>query len=202
MFGIGGSYVFDVDETLARLGWKVAAYVSNRPDASDPAGLGPIIAADELTSSLTKMPSVVAVATPASREVAVEAAMTCGFGDFPAVIDPTAIRPRDLSYERGALVNAGVILAPGVRLSEFVTINRGCSLGHDVSVEPYAFLGPSVVVAGGASIGRSAFLGAAAVVLPEVSIGAGAVVGAGAVTTRDVPDGATVVGNPARIIES
>ena len=47
----------------------------------------------------------------------------------------------------------------------------------------------------GASIGTSA------TILCGIRIGRGALVGAGAVVTKDVPDGATVVGNPAKIMQ-
>lgn len=46
-----------------------------------------------------------------------------------------------------------------------------------------------------------AALGTGAVILPGITIGAEAIVGAGAVVTEDVPDGATVVGNPARVLQ-
>ena len=46
-----------------------------------------------------------------------------------------------------------------------------------------------------------AAIGSGATILCGVRIGKGAMVGAGAVVTRDVPAGATVVGNPARVVE-
>ena len=46
------------------------------------------------------------------------------------------------------------------------------------------------------------WIGIGAIVLKGVHIGKGARIGAGAVVTKDVPTGATVVGNPARLIES
>ncbi|HYC48356.1 MAG TPA: acyltransferase [Burkholderiales bacterium] len=45
------------------------------------------------------------------------------------------------------------------------------------------------------------WIGIGAIVLKGVCIGRGAHVGAGAVVTRDVAPGATVVGNPARLVE-
>ena len=48
---------------------------------------------------------------------------------------------------------------------------------------------------------KGASIGANATILPGVTIGEGAMVGAGAVVTKDVPAGATVVGNPAKILE-
>lgn len=54
----------------------------------------------------------------------------------------------------------------------------------------------STVVKQGASIGSGATL------LGGIVIGEKAIVGAGSVVTTDVPPGATVVGNPARILDS
>jgi acetyltransferase-like isoleucine patch superfamily enzyme len=51
-------------------------------------------------------------------------------------------------------------------------------------------------------IGDDARIGIGAIILKGVVIGHGARVGAGAVVTREVPPGATVVGNPARIVEA
>lgn len=50
------------------------------------------------------------------------------------------------------------------------------------------------------SVGKDVWIGGGAILLPGVCVGDGAVIGAGAVVTRDVPAGATVVGNPARVI--
>jgi len=47
-----------------------------------------------------------------------------------------------------------------------------------------------------------AWVGIGAIILKGVTIGAGARIGAGAVVTRDVPPGVTVIGNPARDVES
>ena len=49
---------------------------------------------------------------------------------------------------------------------------------------------------------RGASIGAGAVIRCGITIGEWAMVGCGAVVVDNVPDGATVVGNPARIIQS
>jgi acetyltransferase-like isoleucine patch superfamily enzyme len=51
-------------------------------------------------------------------------------------------------------------------------------------------------------IGDHARIGIGAIILKGVRIGAGAQIGAGAVVTKDVPAGATMVGNPARVVEA
>jgi maltose O-acetyltransferase len=50
------------------------------------------------------------------------------------------------------------------------------------------------------TIGSNVWIGGGAIILPGVTIGDDAIVGAGSVVTRDVPAGATVVGNPARVV--
>ncbi|MFC5481165.1 sugar O-acetyltransferase [Massilia suwonensis] len=50
------------------------------------------------------------------------------------------------------------------------------------------------------TIGKNVWIGGGAIVLPGVTIGDDAIVGAGSVVTRDVPAGATVVGNPAKVV--
>ena len=45
-------------------------------------------------------------------------------------------------------------------------------------------------------------IGAGAIILPGLTIGRGAIIGAGAVVTKDVPAMTTVVGNPARVLDT
>jgi len=51
-------------------------------------------------------------------------------------------------------------------------------------------------------LGTGCYIGAGAIILPGVEIGRGAIVGAGAIVTCMVESGTTVVGMPARVIQS
>ncbi len=79
-----------------------------------------------------------------------------------------------------------------------MTINdnypRSAVDGRLESEKDWAARKKSILVKRGASIGSNATL------LGGIEIGEDAVVGAGAVVTKDVPDSATVIGNPARVI--
>jgi serine O-acetyltransferase len=82
-----------------------------------------------------------------------------------------------------------------------VTIGRRVTIWHNVTIAVRSFTdsGHGVVIEDDVKIGAGAI-----VISPlegSVRIGRGAHIGAGAVVTADVPPGATVVSQPARIIE-
>jgi sugar O-acyltransferase (sialic acid O-acetyltransferase NeuD family) len=134
----------------------------------------------------------------------------------------------DLARGRGALplevraqsseVLDGVDLGPGAVLCGHTTITSNVRIGrsfhlnlysyvaHDCVIGDYVTFAPFVACNGNTVIEDGAYIGTGAVIrqgTPEkpLIIGAGAVVGMGAVVTKDVAPGATVVGNPARVLE-
>lgn len=146
-----------------------------------------------------------------------------------AIVDPTAMvgrRTRIWAYvqlREHAIIGAdcvlgnGVYIDAGVRIGDRVNIHNRALLYRPLVVEDDVFIGPGVIFTNdkypraneirdlaGVSwvVRRGASIGAGAIVLPDVTIGEGAVVGAGAVVTRDVSAHSTVVGVPARDIQT
>ncbi|KGT47509.1 MULTISPECIES: NeuD/PglB/VioB family sugar acetyltransferase [Acinetobacter] len=110
-------------------------------------------------------------------------------------------------------------IAAGAALSPFVTIASNIQIGkcfhanlysyveHDCVIGDFVTFAPGVKCNGNIHIEDHAYIGAGAMIkqgTPDqpLVIGRGAVVGMGAVVTKSVPAGVTVVGNPARIVES
>ncbi len=103
-----------------------------------------------------------------------------------------------------------------VVIGDRVTLKNGVYLWDGLFVEDDVFIGPNATFTNDlhprsrqrpdqfaqTRIGRGASIGAGAVILPGLEIGAGAMIGAGAVVTRNVAAGATMVGNPARLLEA
>lgn len=83
-----------------------------------------------------------------------------------------------------------------------IVINDRTVIGDDVSIRQNVTLGNARPDGPCPIIGSGVELGAGCIVIGGVRVGDGARVGAGAVVTKDVPPGATVVGNPARILEA
>jgi len=114
-------------------------------------------------------------------------------------------------------INRGVEVGPGAVLCQSTLITADAKIGkgfqcniysyvaHDCEVGNFVTFAPRVNCNGRVHIGDHAYIGTGAFLRQgtkekPLRIGKGATVGMGAVVTRDVPDGATVVGNPARII--
>ncbi len=202
LFAVGTPYVFEVHESLERLGAEVVALVANVPPevAPWPHELGEVIPADRLTARHLESSVFIPLLTPGHRHRLRRECRDLGFTEFATIVDPTAVLPHRVELAHGVHVNAAAVVGSRARLGAFAMVNRGASVGHDAVVEAYATLGPGCVLCGSVTIGRGAFIGAGAVITPRHRVGANAIVGAGAVVVRDVPERAVVVGNPARVV--
>lgn len=130
-----------------------------------------------------------------------------GFG-FERDADGTPLRMLHL---------AGVIIGDRVEVGSLTTICQGTLaptiLEDDVKVDDHVHIAHNCwikkktlvtacsAISGGVTIGEQSLIAPNATVLENVHLGDRVLVGLGAVVLRNVPAGATVVGNPARVLE-
>ncbi len=105
----------------------------------------------------------------------------------------------------------GVEIHPGADLGRRVFVDHGmgvvvgetAEIGDDVAMYHGVTLGGDDPrpVKRHPTVGDGVTLGARSTLVGDITIGDGATVGAGAVVVEDVPPGATVVGNPAEIVD-
>lgn len=123
-------------------------------------------------------------------------------GDFKTIISANS------NYgEYDVSIDKGVIILPGVNISNSVNIGKGTVIyynsiiTHDCNIGDFVEIAPSVNILGRAKIGSFSKLGANCTILPDIIIGKGVTIGAGSVITKDVPDNKIVVGVPGRILD-
>ena len=121
---------------------------------------------------------------------------------FATLIHPLASMSTRSRLGHGVCVNPGVCVAGNVTIGHHVWLGPGCIVGHDSVIEDHALLAPGAIVSGGCHLEAACYVGAGAVIRQNVRIGTRALVGMGALVLRDVEAGTTVIGNPARLLES
>ena len=107
----------------------------------------------------------------------------------------------------GAILSPFVTLTSNIKIGRHFHANLYSYVEHDCVVGDFVTFAPAARCNGNVIIEDFAYLGAGCVVKQgcreePLVIGAGAVIGMGAVVTRSVPPNTTVVGNPARKMES
>lgn len=124
------------------------------------------------------------------------------------VILPGAKIGADCNICANCFIENDVVVGDRVTVKCGVQLWDGLRIGNDVQIGPnVTFTNDKYPKRGNTDfnclqtwVEDGASIGGGATILPGLRIGAAATVGAGAVVTKDVPPGATVVGNPAKIL--
>jgi sugar O-acyltransferase (sialic acid O-acetyltransferase NeuD family) len=121
---------------------------------------------------------------------------------FTTACHSSAILGAGVEIGVGTVISAGVIVNVGAIIGQHVILNTGCSVDHHNRIDDYAHIAPGVHLGGDVEIGAGALVGIGATVMPQCRVGEWSIIGAGAVVTKDVPAYTTVIGIPARVVES
>ena len=157
-----------------------------------------------LAAPATRRAAVIAIASGTVREKIAQRFAADGV-DCWSVIAASAVVMDDVAIGEGAALSPFFTVTSNIRIGRhfhgnlYSYVEHDCVVGDFVTFAPGAKCNGNVVIEDFAYIGSNAVLRQGKPGTPLV-IGRGATVGMGAVVTRDEPAGATVVGNPARVM--
>ena len=121
---------------------------------------------------------------------------------FATLIDPSVLCSKRLEIGEGSIICAGTILTVDITIGKHVIINLDCTVGHDVEMDDYVTLYPSVNVSGNVQIGQCSELGTGMQIIQGIKVKENTIVGAGAVVVKDITESGTYIGSPAKMIKS
>jgi serine O-acetyltransferase len=122
---------------------------------------------------------------------------TRGIPLLPRLLHRLAMMTGQVAIGDPVIVEPGVYIAHGQ-----VVIDGLCEIATGVVIFPFVTIGLRAGDIRGPKVGEGASIGTGAKLIGPITVGAGARVGANAVVVDDVPPDTTVVGSPARVVDT
>ena len=197
-----GGHARVLADVFASQGTKVVGFLDPSVPVGTDVGGHPVLGDD---TWLTNHPdSPVCVGVGATKDVTLRERI---FGSLVGqrvvgCIHASAVIGTATRIHGSAQVLAGCIINHSAVINANAVVYTGSIVEHDCVVGEHSYLSPRVTLCGGVKIGARVFVGAGATVLPNVTIGDGATIAAGAVVTADVDANRTVMGVPAKVVDS
>jgi sugar O-acyltransferase (sialic acid O-acetyltransferase NeuD family) len=183
--------------------WNILGFVDDNPTINGKTINGfPVLGNVEwLVHNNDAIGCVIAVGEPKVKKQIVEK-LEKSRVKFLTAIHPSVIMSEFIEIGEGTIICAGTIMTVNIKIGKHVIINLDCTIGHDVLMDDYVSLMPSVNVSGHVHLKNGVYMGTGSSVIQDRSIGEWSTVGAGAVVVSDLPGNIVVVGVPAKPIKS
>lgn len=120
--------------------------------------------------------------------------------NLPSVIHPRSVIADSVEISQSCVVLGNAVINPAARLGRGVIINTASVVEHDCCIDKGAHICPNASLGGNVSIGEYSWIGIGASVRHGVSITKDVIVGAGGVVVKDITASGTYVGNPVRSV--
>jgi len=108
---------------------------------------------------------VCAVGTSKIREQIIGKLKNCPSIHFATLIDPSVIMSNRIQIGEGTIICAGNIVTVDISIGKHCIINLDCTIGHDVVLDDYVTMYPSVNVSGNVKVCQCVELGTGAQII-------------------------------------
>jgi len=179
-------------------------FIDDHPPAAECNGHRVLTYAEWLDQPASSRHMCIAIANSVVRQKLAERCMADGV-QFFEVRAANVVQLDDVRLGEGAILCPFVTLTSNIRIGKHFHANLYSYVEHDCVIGDYVTFAPGVKCNGNVLVEDHAYIGTGAIIKQgqpgqPLVIGRGAVVGMGAVVTKSVPPGATVVGNPAKVM--
>lgn len=122
--------------------------------------------------------------------------------EFPNIVANDVVLDESVTIGKGCIILPNTLLTVDIALSDFVIVNYGCTIGHDVKIDSYSTINPGVHISGNVLINQNVMVGVGANILQGLEIGEKTIIGGGATVIGNIPANSVAVGVPAKIKRS
>lgn len=143
---------------------------------------------------------VIAIGNPYIREKIVQKLISKETICFPNIIAKDVRISKYVKMGIGNIICTGTILTTNILLGNFNHINLDCTVGHDVVLNDYITVYPSVNISGNVNIDDYSELGTGSKIIQGKTLAKSVVLGAGAVVVKNLEESGTYIGIPVRRI--
>ncbi|MDU1891694.1 MAG: NeuD/PglB/VioB family sugar acetyltransferase [Dysgonomonas sp.] len=152
------------------------------------------------TNKIDNLCMIIAINSPTAKETILKKLDSYNI-EFPNFISPHSWLSQGVKMGKGILIYPNSTIDFEAEIRDFVTINAGCTIGHNVTIGKFSSLAPGVNLAGFTQIDEKANLGIGSCSIQRIKIGSSCIVGGQAMLIEDVEPERTVAGVPAQIIK-
>ena len=200
----GGGHGRVVADTARRTGrWEHILFLDDAPDRtraeSDFAVLGTCKDLDQVLRPGDEC--VVAIGDNGQRRAMLDQVDQHAV-PLAVIVDPSASVSADASLGPGTVILPQCAVNIGAELGRGCIVNTGASVDHDCRLGDCIHVAPGAHLGGDVSVGDLSWIGIGASIRHGIRVGARVMIGAGAAVVSNVATGSTVVGVPARPLES
>ena len=144
---------------------------------------------------------VIAIGSPSVRSMIYEKLKFNNNILFPNIIAKNVRIDKTIKMGIGTIICSHSILTVNIELGNFNHVNLDCTVGHDVIMNDFITVYPSVNISGNVEIGNYCEIGTGTQIIQGKSIVDNVIIGAGAGVVKNIKESGTYVGCPVRRIK-
>lgn len=183
------------------LTWEIKGYIDDGIDAGTEINGYPVLGGiNELLEMQQEIAVVCAIGSSSIRKKIIERISSNPNIEFPNIVDPSVQMSKYVKFGKGNIICAGTILTVNIDIKDFSILNLDCTVGHDVVLNSFVTVYPSVNISGCVMIGKHTEIGTGTQIIQGKTISENVIIGAGAVVVKNIDISGTYVGMPAKRI--
>lgn len=183
------------------LTWEIKGYIDDGIDAGTEINGYPVLGGiNELLEMQQEIAVVCAIGSSSIRKKIIERISSNPNIEFPNIVDPSVEMSKYVKFGKGNIICAGTILTVNIDIKDFSILNLDCTVGHDVVLNSFVTVYPSVNISGCVMIGKHTEIGTGTQIIQGKTISENVIIGAGAVVVKNIDISGTYVGTPAKRI--